>query len=167
MRKKRKHKFWRNEIEVTYYDKNKKAKWTKVIRNALADEGEQHNLKVYLQGLACAGFYLGLCNSTPEETTALATLVGEPSGNGYERQAIERSDVGWPTIELHGGDYRGISKLVWLEADGGAIGPFTTMFLCDVLSGDEGAFIAWASLGGSFTIEDQESMGFKLKVKQK
>ncbi len=73
--------------------------WEEQIKNAFADEGEQLILDVFLRGAtAPTQFYLRLYNDTPVETDGLASLTGEPSGNGYAPALIERSATGWPTL---------------------------------------------------------------------
>jgi hypothetical protein len=163
----KKHKWWYGVWEFYHWDKFGNLIWTETVENALQDEGEQLALDTFLRNASLTEFYLGLANDTPVETDTLADLVGEPSGNGYARQQIERSDVGWPTLELDAGDYMGTSKLVTFTANGGSIGPVNIMFLTNVASGTSGKYVSWASLSTSRTIQDQESLGCKMKIKMK
>jgi len=163
----KKHKFWVGVWEIYHFDKDNRLIWKEEVENALADEGEESMLDVYLRGAAApTNFYLGLANDTPNDQTTLATLQGEPSGNGYARQQIERSGTGWPVFEKdENNDWRATSKLVTFTASGGSIGPVNLMFLTDVASGTSGKFLAWAALSQSRTLSNGESLGCKIKIK--
>jgi hypothetical protein len=164
-RKKKKHRFWYGIWEFTHYDRFGNVKWNQVVQNELADEGEQLMLDVFLRGAAQAGFDLGMANDTPVDTDTMLTLVGEPVGNGYARQALARNSTDWPVLALDAGDYQAISKLVTFTAVGGSIGPVNIMFLTDALSGTACKFIAWAALSEARTLTDGESVGCKMKIK--
>lgn len=134
--------------------------------NALADEGEQDILEVYFQAAtAPTNFYIGLVNDTPVDTDTLATLAGEPSGNGYARQLVERSGTGWPTEGLDGGDYQITSSTETFTASGGSIGPVTYAFLTTVLSGTTGLFLVYNALTTSRTLADGESLDVSMDIK--
>lgn len=163
----KKHYFWYGVWEFTHYDKEGNIIWQEVVENALADEGEQSMLDVYLRAVSQGNFYLGLANSSPVDTTTMATLTGEPSGSGYARPAVERSNVGWPVLVIDAGDWQATSKLVTFTATGGTIGPVNVMFLTDILSGTMGKFFAWAALSQARTLLDGESLGCKMKIKLK
>lgn len=66
--------------------------------NTLADEGQELTLLVFLQGAALTTFYLALINDTLVETDTLATMLGEPTSNGYGRAQVTRDALGWPTM---------------------------------------------------------------------
>lgn len=162
----KKHRFWLGEWETWHWDRMGRELFHQVIRNALADEGEKAMLDQFLRALnAPAGFYLGLCNDTLVDADTLVDILGEPSANGYARQAITRDATGWPVLALDAGDWQAISKLVTFTASGGTIGPVNTMFLCDALSGTTGKHFAWASLSQTRTLLDGESLGCKMKIK--
>lgn len=135
--------------------------------NALADEGEQDILAVYLRaGTAPTTFYLGLLNSTPTDTTTLATMTGEPSGNGYARQQITRDNTGWPTLALDTGDYRAVAATKTFTASGGTIGPVTYAFLCtNAATGTSGKFLVYNALSSSRTLNDGDSLDVTMRVK--
>ena len=163
----KKHATWIGLYEFEHRDKDGKLidKW--VVENALADEGEQNMLDAYLRGQnAPTTFYLGLYNDTPLETDTMADLVGEPTGNGYARQEVERSAVGWPTLALDSGDYMATSKQVTFSATGGSWGPVTYMVLTTTASGTAGKLIAYVALSQSRTLQSSETLGCKIKVKQ-
>lgn len=164
----RKHRGWEGIFEFEHRDRNGNVIWRHVTRNALADQGEQNMLDDYLRNQnAPSSFYLALFNDTPTDTDTLADLTGEPSGNGYQRQQIERNTTGWPTLELHEGDYRATSKLVTFVAEGGSWGPVTHMILTNVASGTQGLLIAYAALSKSRTLDDGETLGCRIRIKLK
>ena len=136
----------------------------------LFDEGEQHILDVYFRGATPpAGFYFGLCNvvggvANMAETLTLATLTGEPLGNGYARQLVERSAVGWPTLALDAGDYMATSSEESFVASGGSIGPVTVQFLA-TSSDNTGKLVAAVDLSASRTMATGETLKVTQKVK--
>ncbi len=133
--------------------------------NALADEGEQDMLSVYFRGgTAPTNFYIGLLNSTPTDTTTLATMTGEPSGNGYARSLVERNSTGWPTLALNSGDYRAVSSTETFTASGGTIGPVTYAFLTTVVSGTSGLFLVYNALSTSRTLASGESLDVTMRI---
>lgn len=163
----KKHATWIGFYEIECRDKDGNLLWSEVLQNALADEGEQSMLDGYLraQNLPTT-FYLGLYNDTPLETDTMADLVGEPTENGYARQEIERSAVGWPTLALDSGDYMATSKQVTFSATGGSWGPVTYMVLTTTASGTAGKLIAFVALSQSRTLQNTETLGCKIKIKQ-
>ena len=164
--KKRAHGF-RQLWRFTHRDKDGNVIWEDVIENALADEGEQAMLDVfYRNGTAPTGFYIRLYNDTPVETDTLATLVGEPAGNGYAAQLVERSNVGFPTIQQDAnGDWQIISKTVTFSASGGSWGPVTYAVLATT-SDNTGKLIAFVALSQSRTLNDGESLDVQLTITQ-
>lgn len=162
--KTKKHR-WIAEYHFKHRDKHGKIidAWTEF--NALADEGEFFVLDVALRGaLKATNFYLGLVNDTPIETDALTDLTGEPSGNGYSRQTIESSNVGWPTLALDGGDYKATSKTVTFTASGGTIGPVTYAFLA-TSTDNTGKLMTYVVLSTPRTLADGESLECSQSVK--
>ena len=168
-RAEKRHKWWYGVWDFYHWDKDGNLIWHETVENALADEGEQLVLDVFLRGAAHGSFYLGLADDEPVDDWSMTDLTGEPPGtNGYARQAIERSAVGWPILALDAGDFMATSKLVTFgPATPGTIGPVTIMFLTNTLTGTGGAFIAWAALSGPRTLQIDESLGCKMKIKQK
>ncbi|MBC7964232.1 MAG: hypothetical protein H7Y05_14970 [Steroidobacteraceae bacterium] len=153
-------------FELTARDASGQLLWSESARNALADEGEQALLDIYLRGATPpAGFYVRLYNDTPAETDTLALLTGEPSGSGYAPIAVERSAVGWPTLALDTGDYMATSKEITFTAAGGSIGPVTYAVLA-TSSDNTGKLISYAALSQSRTLAVGESLKITYKVKQ-
>jgi hypothetical protein len=136
-------------------------------QNELANEGESDMLDVYFRNATVpTGFYIGLLNSTPIDTTTLATMTGEPATGGYARKAVARSTAGWPTLALDAGDFRADSAAVTFTASGGTIGPVIYVFLCtNAATGTSGKFVAYTRLSGSRTLFTGESMDVFARVK--
>lgn len=136
------------------------------VPNALADEGEKNILEQYYRAEnAPTQFYARLYNDTPLETDGLADLTGEPSGNGYSAQLIERSSTGWPTLAQDAGDWQLTSKTLTFTASGGSIGPVTYLVIATT-SDNTGLHIAFIALSQSRTLADGESLEVTIKPKQ-
>jgi len=150
------HSIW----TVRHRDAEGRLLWAGCGHNILHDEGELFFCQVLFTEEASvpASYYLGLDNRTSlAEADALSDLVGEPSGNGYARQAVA-SDATDFTISQESGDYQAKTKTVTFTADGGDIGPVTKMFLCTVASGTSGVLIASKALSQERTLSDGESL---------
>lgn len=134
------------------------------INNNIVDEGETAFLRMIAVGASddvslTGNFYIGLCGASIAETTSLGNLPSEPSGNGYARKAIERSNVGFPTIDRINDVARALSKTVTFTASGGSISSFQRLFLCNTLSGTVGKLFAISgALTSARTIADGESL---------
>lgn len=153
--------------KFVHRDANGNILWQKEVINALADEGERDILGVYYRGeTAPTQFYIRLYNDTPVETDTLADLVGEPAGNGYAPQLVERSSVGFPTVQQDAsGDWQVVSKTVTFSASGGSIGPVTYAVLA-TSSDNTGKLIAFVALSQSRTLADGESLDVTLTITQ-
>jgi len=111
-------------------------------------------------------FYIGLYKGSVAESTVLSTIPNEPSGNGYSRLSVERSDVGWPIIEKHEGDWRVVSKELELTASGGNIGPVGGAFVC-TSSDNSGVLIGAIAMAVERTIKPGDKIVFQIRAKQK
>jgi hypothetical protein len=145
--------------------------WIEEKKNIIPDEGEKALVDTFYRAnsalyFASAYFYVGLYKGSINESTILATIPGEPSGNGYARTAVERSEIGWPTIEQHEGDWRVVSKTLTITASGGSIGPVDGAFLCTSLN-NTGVLIGAVAMSVSRTIPAGDKIEFTVKAKQK
>jgi len=149
------HSLW----TVRHLDAQGRLVWADCGHNMLHDEGEQFFCQVLFTEEASVpdAYYLGLDNRTSlAESDTLASLSGEPSGNGYSRQAVN-SDATDFTISQESGDYQAKTKTVTFTASGGSIGPVTKMFMAT--SADEtGKLIAGRALSQERTLADGESL---------
>lgn len=121
-----------------------------IINNMITDEGISAFLAMMLQAAtssvaAGANFYVGICgNTTPESDWTLADIAGEPSAtNGYFRQAVARSAVGWPTIGAVNTLLRAQTLDIVFAASGGDFSAsLYRLFLCSAASGTTGTLFA-------------------------
>lgn len=143
-----------------------------ILPNTIPNEGEEALLKMAYQGdnvILPAGnnFYIGLCNQVPTETDTLASITSEPTvTNGYARQPVARSAVGWPTINLVNNVKQIVSQQVTFTAAGGPFSTsFSRAFLCNVASGSSGVLFAYsAALSSPILLQDTESFPMTYEV---
>jgi hypothetical protein len=128
--------------------------------NALANEGEQYVLETAFRGgTAHANFYIGLINDAGiAETDTLATMAGEPSGNGYARSLCT-----FGATSLVGGDYETDSTQETFTSSG-TIGPVDHAFLTDASSGTTGDFLAYVPLSTPRTMASGESLNVTVTI---
>lgn len=160
-----KHKFYKSFWTIKHI-RNGKEIWSIKKQNSLADEGEESILESFFRGNASftpAIFYVRLCNDTIVETDTLASILNEPSGNGYSTPSVERSTVGFPTKDTFGGNARITSKEVIFTASGGDIGPVTNLYLATT-SNNTGKLIAFLALPLSRLILDGDSMIIQFEI---
>lgn len=157
-------------FELKYYDAEGKLQGVEYAQNNLADEGEQAFLDVYLR--AATGpvqFYYGLSDSTStcsivDTNTLTLASAGEPATNGYARQLVERSAVGWPTLALDAGDYQATSSTETFTASGGSWGPVYCAFVSTTID-NTGKLVSYAPLSTGRTLAAGESLQVTYKVK--
>jgi len=162
----KKHAFWLGEFEWEYRDIDGSIidKWT--TYNALANEGEINILDSYFRGQNVPiTFYLMLVNDTPTITDTLATVSGEPSGNGYARQQFTKDTTGWPTLGIDSSHGMITSKLVTFEAIGGPWGPVSYAILTTVLTGTSGPLIVFVPLSYPKTLSIGQTLTCRVRVK--
>lgn len=110
------------------------------IPNNIVADGANLWLQQIFQAVALPGsFYIGLTGARYEFDTAdLATIaIGEPVGNGYARQPLNRDNVDWG-VQLVNGFYRARSKLVTWTATADWTRVWSRMFLTDQAVGTAG-----------------------------
>jgi hypothetical protein len=157
---------WVGEWSFIHYNSDGTIKDSWKMYNALLDEGEQDILDiVFRDATEPTSFYIGLCNSTPGETTTLSTLSGEVTGGGYARIALARNNTDFPTLALNSGDYQLTSLSKSFVASGGAYSSATSAFLCTVASGSSGKLYATVALSATRTLADGESLAVTFNIK--
>jgi hypothetical protein len=153
-------------MDFRCYDAQGNLKWEELDRlNNLADEGEYMFLDVTLRnGSAPSNYYLRLFNDTPVDTDTIGSLTGEPSGNGYTVQTVERSTTGWPTLALDSGDHQAISSTETFSATGAGWGP---VIYCVVTTSTDssGKLVSYVALSQSRTLASGESLQVTYKLK--
>ena len=128
------------------------------MANIIHDEGEQYLLQAALseEQTLPANFYLGLCNDTLTKTDALTDIANEPSGDGYARQEIPSTGVGW-TVAKSGDYYRATGTQETFTANGGNWGSLNTWFIATSADGT-GKLIASGDIDPARTIADGDSL---------
>lgn len=133
------------------------------LPNALMNEGEKNILDAYLRGQNVpTAFFLRLFADTPQETDSLASLTNEPGGLlGYAPIQIERSAVGWPTLDNSGGDFQAQSKTVTFRATGSW--PSVTHAVLATSSDNSGLLIDSTALSQSRTLRSGQALDISLQ----
>ena len=163
-----KHKFYEG-IWTIQHVREGKVIWEEVKKNALVDEGEQLIADTFFRALNTpASFWLRLYNGSFTEASTLATASTFEMviANGYTAMNVERSVVGFPTLEQHDGDWRVVSKEVIFTASGGQIGPLNTAILATSV-GNTGKLLAYMALSVSRTLVDGDSLLVTFYIKFK
>ena len=161
-----KHDWWEGIWTIKHVRKGKVI-WEETKRNALVDEGESIMLDSFFRSLnAPTEFYVRLAFDSIQETDGLANIQREPVGNGYSAQLLERSTVGFPTLELHEGDYRVKSKEVTFAAIGGSIGPVNVAYLATT-SDNTGKLVGYVALSIERTILDGDEVYVAMTIKMR
>ena len=172
---------WRNYVPVRHLSREGTRRWNAgsplrsddilwedVARpNVFHDEGEQFVCQVVFSEAQSvpAAYYLGLDNRTSlAEADALTSLSGEPTGNGYARQAVNSDATDW-TVSQNAGDYQAKSKTVTFNATGGSWGPVSKLFLCTVGTGTAGKLVCSLALSQSRTLQNGESLQADMTIK--
>jgi len=139
--------------------------WEETKRNALVDEGESLMLDTFFRNInQPTQFYVRLAFDSIAETDTLSNIQREPVGSGYAPQILERSLVGFPTLELHEGDYRVKSKEVTFTASGGSIGPVNVAYLATTLN-NTGKLVGYVALSIERTILDGDEVYVAMTIK--
>lgn len=121
-----------------------------ILPNSVTDVGEQEYLKMIFQDVTeiagGANWYVGLCNQTPTEADILADISTEPTAaGGYERQALVRSVVGWPTLdEVNGHTVIRSAEITFASLYDDFSASFTRLFLTDQATGTAGILYAYS-----------------------
>lgn len=117
-----------------------------VIPNTVVKNGAEIFLQLLFQAIDTnmpATFYLGLTNASYTYDSADLTdiMAGEPAGNGYARQALNRDDTDWDVSEVNG-LMRARSKVCDFTASANWDKTWSRMFLCDRAADDAGFVFA-------------------------
>lgn len=156
-----------NSIWSIKHIRDGKVIWEDVGRNSLTQQGEESILESFFRGATSytpTNFYIRLCNYSPLITDTLLTLSGEPTGNGYTPQLVERSSVGFPTKDINDdGNYRLTSKVLTFTASGGSIGPITNAFLATT-SDNSGKLISFRALKMQRTVVDGDAITIEIQI---
>lgn len=114
-------------------------------KNTLVATGASWFLRTMFRGEAVlpATYYVGLTNAayTFDGATLATMAAGEPVGNGYARQALEKNTTDW-TVQEVSGVMQALSKIVQFTATALWTQNWQRAFLCDAAAGTVGNVIA-------------------------
>lgn len=162
--------FWNCTYRFVVRNQNGEITDSWSLKNALVDEGAEVAIETFLRNnialyMPDGNFYIGLYLGAMSRTTTILTIPGEPSGNNYSRQVVQRTSTGWPTKEVDSNGYWNvISKVVQFDALGGDIGPFSGAFLA-TSSDSSGRLISYVTDQFRRTILDGSSITVALSVR--
>lgn len=135
------------------------------IRNLLHKEGESFILRAVFQGgvqsqVIPENYYIGLdARFVLDVEDNLGSLIGEPSGNGYTRQAVSSS--GGFDVTLEDSNYRATSPIVAFTAVIGGWGPVSNIFLTDSTT-STGNLISSAALPSNLSVADGDTVTMRI-----
>jgi hypothetical protein len=155
---------------IKHIDKDGNTLWEDHnIHNILHDEGEQAILSAYFAtalsgyGAPPSNLYLGLdARASLNETDTLTSLSGEPSGNGYARQALSTAGTGVSGQDFYitqpAAYYQAQSKTVTFTCSTSAWSGVTKLFLCTAAAGTTGKLICSLALSTTRTLQVGDSL---------
>lgn len=143
--------------------------------NILHDGGEQYILaQAFASGMTTYGtrassLYLGLdARATVAEADTLTNLSGEPSGNGYARQALVTTGTGASGQDFYinqpAAYYRADSKTVTFSCNTSAWTGVTRLFLTNASSGTTGILLCTVDLSATRTLQPGDSLNASIYV---
>lgn len=153
-------------IEITHIDVDGSILSVKKnLLNMLHKDGEEFLLRAAFLGgrdstVIPQYYYLGLDNrQTITTSQTMDSLIGEPFGNGYERQQIASS--GDFSLNLEQDHFIATSPVVAFRATTGSWGPVTNLWITDALD-DTGYLISTISLESPVTLESGQSISMRI-----
>jgi len=153
--------------------RNNKVIWeAENIRNVFHLDGEAFLLRAAFNGgpvseVIPENYYIGLdARFALDSEDTLDDLSGEPSTNGYTRQAVSSTDSFTVTIPEGYTRYRATSPIVAFQAEGGSWGPVKNIFLTDTAS-TTGTLISSAVLPSELTVVDGDSVTMRFGMSLK
>jgi hypothetical protein len=134
------------------------------IPNALADEGEENILNVWLREQAHLTKYLALLTAAPSETTTMATMTELGTGVGYSRQQILAAEWGAPALDA--GDMQSAAPEKSFGPASSSNWTLTHVALVTTASGTGGKFLSFLAVsGGPLTVPVGISYKYTLRAK--
>jgi hypothetical protein len=132
------------------------------MSNKLTNDGQQQLLEIGLRGgTPLTVLKFGLTNAALTLTSNLAAAAaGEPAvAFGYDRVTVTQDGTGWPTDAATGLGWQLTSEDIVWTASGGAIEPFSKVFMTD-----DTLLLAFWDVATA-TIADTDSFTFVARVK--
>lgn len=142
------------------------------LKNFVPSDGGQALLRMLLWAdntivNGGANFYIGLMGPTADYTTLLSSLIGEPSGHGYARQPVPRSNPGWPTETLINNVWTMQSQTVTFTSTDAYVVTVQRAFICSVAAGSSGRlFAVSAPFPTPFTVDSTHPLPVAYNFRQ-
>jgi len=140
------------------------------IPNLFVEEGRTSINKMIWQGgvadvVLGGNFFMGLCGEAGVGPQATLVSISDELTvtNGYIRTAFTRDATGVPTIDVINGQAHIRSKVITFTAAGGNFsGPYSRIFLCNVVSGSSGVLFSFsAKIDPPVQVSDTESQNIQ------
>jgi hypothetical protein len=149
-------------INAVHYSKDGDILWQATnLPNTLHTQGQQYMLETLFTGLAIPQvYYVGLDNrSVINQADILASITSEPTGNGYQRYALNSQTGFTPNFNL--ANWTVVSNTLLFTAVGGSWGPVKNAFLTTA-SSTQGFLISSLPLSSAITVNNGETFSFQL-----
>jgi hypothetical protein len=161
----RKHEWYDTIWQIKHLSPTGEVLWQESKHNDLVDEGERSIIMSYFRAEELpTAFYARLAYDSISLTDSLSDVQNEPSGNGYDPIVLERSSVGFPTIEQDAGDWRVVSKQITFTATVGNWGKVNVLFLATT-SNNLGKLIACVPLTMTRVMNAGDSLVATIRIK--
>jgi len=152
--------------------RNGKVIWSKKnLYNLLHSDGEAYFLEALFRNPADGTmppeyYYLGLdARSSLSVADTMASLIDEPSSNGYFRQLVSSKPdqpTGW-LITANSGYSKALGSIITFSAAGGSWGPVTTLFLT-TQSNNDGVLISSVALSDEAYLDDGDVINLRMAM---
>lgn len=138
-----------------------------IVTNGWVLAGLQYLLEVAFPEIQSvpASFYRGLATNTSLPDSAVLASLSELSGNGYARQALPASSVGFSGEGDGAGGYMLVTADSVFAADGGAWSRAMIEFLATSIDGT-GKLLGWRPIasGVGYALPDDETMALRTEL---
>jgi len=135
--------------------------------NHVTDDGFELLYDSFFRGASAPdNFAIGLAQNSLGQTDSLGDVM-EVTGTGYERQALERSAIGFPSLGLDGGDMEIESATVQFEntAEEGAWDSAVDGFLVAEGASIDDALVCYRPLSATRTLQVGDTLDVTIRVK--
>jgi hypothetical protein len=157
-----------NVLETYHFGRNGEILWKNTnLQNTLHTQGEEYILKLLFSDVIDkpSYYYFGLDNRTTIAVgDELADLSGEPTANGYARQA-KNSTTDWTFTTISGYWVAKSAVITFSATSGIGWGPIKNLFLtmqdADVLA-TSGYLISSVDLGQTISVISGESISLRM-----
>lgn len=135
------------------------------IHNILHQDGEEFLLRAAFTGgqdstIIPEEYFLGMDNrSTIAVGNTMDDLIGEPTGAGYDRQAINSS--GDFSVNFENNHWSAVSPIVAFQATTGNWGPVSNLLLTNK-SDNSGYLISTATIGTPISVNSGDSVTVRI-----